>query len=68
VETRQDRMEILQDTMRKVFNDPEFCAEFQKLVSDEVTPFMPEGSAKIVGEMLRDPVIDMLNQVHDPKL
>jgi hypothetical protein len=62
-------MEILQDTMRTVFNDPEFRAEFQKLVSDEVTPFMPER----VGENLSAkcpgiPVIDMLNQVHDPKL
>jgi tripartite-type tricarboxylate transporter receptor subunit TctC len=61
--TRQDRVEILQDAMRKVFKDPEFRAEFQKLVSDDVSPLMPEELAKIIREMPRDPeVIDMLKK------
>jgi tripartite-type tricarboxylate transporter receptor subunit TctC len=61
--TRQDRVEILQGAMRKVFNDPEFRAEFQKLVSDDLSPLMPEELAKIIREMPRDPeVIDMLKK------
>jgi tripartite-type tricarboxylate transporter receptor subunit TctC len=59
----KDRVEILQDAMRKVFRDPEFRTEFQKLVSDEVSPLMPEELAKIIREMPRDPeVIEMLKK------
>jgi hypothetical protein len=43
-------VEILQDAMRKVFKDPEFRAEFQKLVSDDVSPLMPEELAKVIRE------------------
>src|SRR4029450_11059231 len=53
--TPKDRVEILQDAMRKVFNDPEFCAEFQKLVSDDVSPLTPEELAKVIRGMPRDP-------------
>jgi tripartite-type tricarboxylate transporter receptor subunit TctC len=61
--TPKDRVEILQDGMRKVFRDPEFRTEFQKLVSDEVSPLMPEELAKIIREMPRDPeVIEMLKK------
>jgi tripartite-type tricarboxylate transporter receptor subunit TctC len=61
--TPKDRVEILQDAMRKVFNDQEFRAEFQKLVSDDVSPLMPEELAKIIREMPRDPeVIEMLKK------
>jgi tripartite-type tricarboxylate transporter receptor subunit TctC len=61
--TPRDRVEILQDAMRKVFNDPEFRAEFQKLVSDDVSPLMPEELAKVIREMPRDPeVIEMLRK------
>ena len=49
--------------MRKVFKDPEFRAEFHKLVSDEVSPLMPEELAKVIQEMLRDPeVVEMLKK------
>jgi tripartite-type tricarboxylate transporter receptor subunit TctC len=48
--TPKDRVEILQDAMRKVFKDPEFRAEFQKLVSDDVSPLMPEELAKVIRE------------------
>jgi tripartite-type tricarboxylate transporter receptor subunit TctC len=59
----QDRVEILQDAMRKVFKDPEFRAEFQKLVSDDVSPLMPEEVAKVIREMPRDPeVVEMLKK------
>jgi tripartite-type tricarboxylate transporter receptor subunit TctC len=61
--TPKDRVEILQDAMRKVFNDPEFRAEFQKLVSDDVSPLTPEELAKVIREMPRDAeVIEMLKK------
>jgi tripartite-type tricarboxylate transporter receptor subunit TctC len=61
--TPKDRVEILQEAMRKVFNDPEFRAEFQKLVSDEVSPLTPEELAKVIREMPRDPeIIEMLKK------
>ena len=62
--TPKDRVEILQEAMRKTFKDPEFRAEFQKLVSDEVSPLMPEELAKVIREMPRDPeVVEMLKKV-----
>jgi hypothetical protein len=61
--TPKDRVDILQDAMRKVFNDPAFRAEFKKLVSDDVSPLMPEELTKIIKEMPRDPeVIELLKQ------
>jgi len=61
--TPKDRVEILQDAMRKVFKDAEFRAEFHKLVSDEVSPLMPEELAKVIREMPRDPeVVEMLKK------
>ena len=61
--TPKDRVEILQVAMRKVFKDPEFHAEFQKLVSDEVSPLTPEELTKIIREMPRDPeVVEMLKK------
>jgi tripartite-type tricarboxylate transporter receptor subunit TctC len=55
--TPKDRVEILQVAMRKVFKDPEFHAEFQKLVSDDVSPLTPEELTKIIREMPRDPEV-----------
>lgn len=60
----KDRAEILQDAMRKVFKDPEFRAEFKKLVNDDPSPLMPEELTKIIHEMPRDPeVIDLLRKL-----
>jgi tripartite-type tricarboxylate transporter receptor subunit TctC len=61
--TPKERVEILQQAMRKVFRDPEFRAEFKKLVTDEASPLMPEELVKIIKEMPRDPeVIEMLKK------
>jgi tripartite-type tricarboxylate transporter receptor subunit TctC len=62
--TPKDRVEILQEAMRNVFKDSEFRAEFKKLVTDDVSPLMPEELTKIIHEMPRDPeVIDMLKKI-----
>ncbi|HEX2230526.1 MAG TPA: hypothetical protein VHM64_25635 [Candidatus Binatia bacterium] len=61
--TPKDRIEILQEAMRKVFKDPEFHAEFKKLVTDEVSPLLPEELTKIIKEMPRDAeIIEMLKK------
>jgi tripartite-type tricarboxylate transporter receptor subunit TctC len=62
--TPKDRVEILQEAMRKVFKDPEFRAEFKRLVTDDVSPLMPEELTKIIHEMPRNPeVVDMLKKI-----
>jgi tripartite-type tricarboxylate transporter receptor subunit TctC len=61
--TSKDRVEILEGAMRKVFKDPEFHAEFRKLVTDDVSPLMPEELVKVIKEMPRDTeVIEMLKK------
>jgi tripartite-type tricarboxylate transporter receptor subunit TctC len=62
--TPKDRVEILQEAMRKVFKDPEFRAEFKKLVTEDVSPLMPEELTKIIQEVPRDAeVIDVLKKI-----
>jgi tripartite-type tricarboxylate transporter receptor subunit TctC len=61
--TPKDRVEILQVAMRKTFADPEFRAEFQKLVTDEASPLTPEELTKIIREMPRDAeIVEMLRK------
>ena len=61
--TPKDRVEVLQDAMRKTFKDPEFAAEFHKLVTDEISPLTPEDLTKIIREMPRDPeIVEMLRK------
>jgi tripartite-type tricarboxylate transporter receptor subunit TctC len=62
--TPKDRVEIVQEAMRKVFKDPDFHAEFKKLVADDPSPLMPEELVKVIRETPRDPeVIEMLRQL-----
>jgi len=66
--TPKDRVEILQEGMRKAFKDPEFRAEFKKVITDDASPLMPEELTKIIHEMPRDPeVIDMLKKMSGPE-
>jgi tripartite-type tricarboxylate transporter receptor subunit TctC len=61
--TPKDRVEILQEAMRKLLKDPEFHAEYKKLVTDEVSPLLPEELMKVIKEMPRDAeVIEMLKK------
>jgi tripartite-type tricarboxylate transporter receptor subunit TctC len=61
--TPKERVEILQDAMRKTFKDPEFAAEFQKLVTDEISPLSAEELTKMVREMPRDAeIVEMLRK------
>jgi tripartite-type tricarboxylate transporter receptor subunit TctC len=61
--TPRDRVEILQEAMRKVFQDPEFRAEFKKLVTDDVSPLLAEELVKVIKDMPRDSeIVEMLKK------
>ena len=53
--TPRDRVQILQEAMRKTFKDPEFHKEFKKLTGDDPTPLTPEKMEKYVREIPRSP-------------
>jgi tripartite-type tricarboxylate transporter receptor subunit TctC len=62
--TPKDRVEILQEAMRKALNDPEFHREYKKVVGEEVEPVMPEQLIKEIRDMPREPeVIDLLKTI-----
>jgi tripartite-type tricarboxylate transporter receptor subunit TctC len=62
--TPKERVETLQDAMRKALKDPEFHRDFLKLVGDEAEPLMPEDLAKAVREVPRDAeVVDLLKSL-----
>jgi tripartite-type tricarboxylate transporter receptor subunit TctC len=62
--TPKDRVEILQDGMRKVFADPEFRAEFKKLANDDASPLTAEELTKIIHDIPRDAEsIDLLRKL-----
>ena len=52
--TPKERVDILQNSMRKALRDPEFHREFLKLVGDEAEPLMPEELAQTVSDTPRD--------------
>ena len=61
--TPKDRVDILQDAMRKVFKDPEFRAEFKKLTTDDASPLTAEALTKVMQETPRDAeIIEMLKK------
>jgi len=62
--TPKERVQILQEAMRKTFRDPEFHKEFKKLAGDEAAPLMPEELEKAIKEMPRDrEVIDFFKKL-----
>ncbi|HUC98607.1 MAG TPA: hypothetical protein VMR88_09000 [Candidatus Polarisedimenticolaceae bacterium] len=59
--TPKDKVEILQEAMRKTLKDVQFHREYKKLVGDDVDPLMPEELSKAIRDIPRDPeVIEML--------
>jgi tripartite-type tricarboxylate transporter receptor subunit TctC len=62
--TPPEKVKILRDAMRKTFNDPEFYAEFKKLVGEEPTPLMPEDLERAVRELPRDrEIVELFNKL-----
>jgi tripartite-type tricarboxylate transporter receptor subunit TctC len=52
--TPKDRVQILQDAMRKIYRDQEFHKEYTKLTGLKAEPQMPEELERTVREMPRD--------------
>jgi tripartite-type tricarboxylate transporter receptor subunit TctC len=52
--TPKDRIDILQEAMRKTFNDPEFHREYLKVVGDDASPMTPEELTKTIRDTPRD--------------
>jgi tripartite-type tricarboxylate transporter receptor subunit TctC len=67
-ETPKERVQILQEAMRKTLADPDFFKEFQKLTGDSPTPLMPEVLAKAIKEMPRDAdVVELFKKLAGPE-
>ena len=52
--TPGDRVNILQEAMRKTFADPEFHKEYRKITADDATPLLPEELENVVRDLPRD--------------
>ena len=52
--TPKDRVEILDEAMRRTFNDPEFPKYFKKLVDDDPSPLGAAELSRVIRDMPRD--------------
>ena len=62
--TPPDKVKILRDAMRKTVADPEFKAEFKKMVGEEPEPLLSEDIENAIRELPRDrETIDLFNKL-----
>jgi tripartite-type tricarboxylate transporter receptor subunit TctC len=54
--TPKDRVEVLQEAMRRTFKDPEFLSEYKK-TGDDSPPLMPERLEKVIKDLPREPEV-----------
>jgi hypothetical protein len=65
--TPKERVGIIREAMRKSFADPEFSAEFKKLMGDDASPVSGEDLERAIRELPRDPdVIQLYNKMAGP--
>jgi tripartite-type tricarboxylate transporter receptor subunit TctC len=55
--TPKERVQTLQEAMRKTFADPMFHSEYKKIAGDDATPLLPEELEKVIRELPRDPEV-----------
>ena len=61
--TPRDRVEILEESMRRTFKDPEFPKYFKKLVDDDPSPLGAAELSRVIREMPRDvEVLELLKK------
>jgi len=66
--TPKDRVKILQDAMRKTYNDAEFFKEYAKLTGLKAEPQMPEELAQTIKDMPRDrESVDLFKKLTGPE-
>ena len=62
--TPKDRVQILQEAMRKTFNDPEFEKEYERLAGDTPSVLNAEALEKTIRDLPRDPsVVELFNKL-----
>lgn len=62
--TPKERVQTLQDAMRKTFADPEFSKEYQKLAGEAPSPLMAEALDKVIKDLPRDQdVVEVFNKL-----
>ena len=62
--TPADKVQMLRQAMRKTFADPEFHAEFKKLVGEEPTPLPAEELEKAIRDLPRDrEIVELFNKL-----
>src|SRR5262245_34065641 len=65
--TPKDRVEILQEAMRKTLKDSEFHREYRKVVGEDAGPMTPEELTKAIQETPRDPeLIELFKTLSGP--
>jgi tripartite-type tricarboxylate transporter receptor subunit TctC len=65
--TPHNLVRILQDAMRKTFEDKEFHSEFEKKTGDSATPLLGEALQKVIKELPRDPeVVTLFKTIAGP--
>ena len=65
--TPKDRVDIIQEAMRKALKDPDFHREYRKIVGEDADPLMPEELAKTIRDTPRDPeLIEMFKTLSGP--
>ena len=65
--TPKDRVQILQEAMRKTYRDPEFFKEYKKLSGLEAEPQMPEELEQTIRDMPRDrEAVDLFKKLTGP--
>jgi tripartite-type tricarboxylate transporter receptor subunit TctC len=58
--TPKDRVEIVQEAMRKTFKDADFHREYRKVVGEDASPMTPEELTKAIQDTPRDPELIQL--------
>jgi tripartite-type tricarboxylate transporter receptor subunit TctC len=67
--TPKNRVEILEEAIRKTFKDPEFPKYFKKLVDDDPSPLGAAELARVIREMPRDTeILELLKKFSGPGL
>jgi tripartite-type tricarboxylate transporter receptor subunit TctC len=65
--TPKERVAIIREAMRKAFADPEFSAEFKKLMGDDASPLGGEDLERAIRELPRDPdVVQLYKKMAGP--
>ena len=65
--TPKDRVEAVQDAMRKALKDADFLREYRKVVGEDADPLMPDELAKAIRDTPRDAeLIEMYKTLSGP--